>query len=262
MSKDAPHPDPRTLNGVRACWHAGRPAVIGWLNIASPLSAEAMARCGYDALLVDLQHGEAGLAAALPMLTAIETGGAEPFARVAANNAAEIMRLLDFGATGIIAPMINSAADAAAFAAALHYPPHGSRSMGPRRPQYRFGPDYLANASASIVSLAMIETRDGLDNLESILAVPGYDGIFIGPSDLALAIGMTPRADNDDPALVAAVAHIIAGCKAAGTRVGISGPGAAYARRMIAMGCDMVSIAPDLTLLTDGARASIAATRA
>lgn len=250
------------MNRIRSLWNQGSPAIIGWLNIPSPLSAEALARCGYDGLLVDLQHGAADVASVVPMLMAIEHGGTEPLVRVAANNPAEIMRMLDFGAYGIIAPMINSAAEAAAFAAALHYPPRGSRSYGPRRPQYRLGPDYLALASDSVVSLAMVETRDGLANLDAILAVDGYDGIFIGPSDLALAIGVSPRPDNDDPALITAITHIITRCKATGKRVGIycSGPG--YARQMIAAGCDIVSVTPDLAMLTTAARETLAATRA
>jgi 4-hydroxy-2-oxoheptanedioate aldolase len=250
------------MNRIRSIWSEGGAAIIGWINIPSILSAEALAACGYNGLLVDLQHGGADMASVMPMLVAIEKGGAEPLVRVAANNAADIMRLLDFGAYGIVAPMINSAEEAAAFAAALHYPPRGMRSFGPRRPQLRFGPDYLGAASDSIVSLAMVETRDGLANLDAILAVDGYDGIFIGPSDLALAIGVSPRPDNDDPALIATVDHIIARCKAAGKRVGIFCSSAAYARRMITAGCDIVSITPDLVMLTNAARETLAATRA
>ncbi|KAB7643637.1 HpcH/HpaI aldolase family protein [Polymorphobacter fuscus] len=250
------------MNRIRSAWAKGDAAIIGWINIPAILSAEALARCGYDGLLVDLQHGAADMASAPALLLAIEHGGAEPMARVAANNAADIMRLLDFGATGIIAPMIDTAADAQAFADALHYPPRGQRSFGPRRPQMRFGPDYLAAASDSIVSLAMVETRAGLDNLDAILAVKGYDGIFIGPSDLALALGLSPRADNDDPALLAAIDHVIARCKAAGRRVGIYCTAPAHAVRMIAAGCDIVSIAPDLLMLTTAATAAVQATRA
>ncbi|GGE19848.1 2,4-dihydroxyhept-2-ene-1,7-dioic acid aldolase [Polymorphobacter glacialis] len=250
------------MNKIRALWNAGKPAIIGWINIPSILAAEALAGCGYDGLLVDLQHGAAEMANVAPLLLAIEHGGAEPLARVAANNPADIMRLLDFGAYGIIAPMINTAADAQTFADALHYPPRGLRSFGPRRPQMRFGPDYLAAASDSIVSLAMIETRDGLDNLEAILAVQGYDGIFIGPSDLALALGRSPRPDNTDPILLAAIDNIIARCKAAGKHVGIYCSSPAYAHRMVAAGCDIVSITPDLVMLTNAARESVAATRA
>ncbi len=116
------------MNRIRSLWNNGGAAIIGWLNIPSPLSAEALARCGYDGLLVDLQHGAADVASVNAMLMAIEHGGSEPMVRVAANNAAEIMRMLDFGAYGVIAPMINSADDARAFAAALHYPPRGSSS--------------------------------------------------------------------------------------------------------------------------------------
>lgn len=250
------------MNRIRSIWAEGGAAIIGWLNIPSILSAEALARCGYDGLLVDLQHGAADMATAPALLLAIEHGGTEPLARVAANIPADIMRLLDFGATGIIAPMVNSAAEAQAFADALHYPPHGSRSFGPRRPQWRFGPDYLANASASVISLAMVETREGLDNLEAILAVQGYDGIFIGPSDLSLALGLAPRLDSDEPLLMETVTHIIARCKAAGKRVGIYGSSPAYAVRMVAAGCDIVSITPDLLMLTGAATAAVADTRA
>lgn len=249
------------LNRIRSLWNAGQPAIIGWASAPSILSVEAMARCGYDGLLVDLQHGAADMHAVMPMLLAIEYGGAEPMVRVAANNAADIMRLLDFGAYGIIAPMINTAAEAQDFADALHYPPDGKRSFGPRRPQHRFGPDYLAAASDSIVSLAMVETREGLANLDAILAVPGYDGIFIGPSDLALAIGLSPRPDNDDPALLATIAHIIARCQHFGKHVGIFCSSAAHALRMIDAGCDIVSITPDLVLLANAARADVAAVR-
>ena len=249
------------MNRIRAIWSEGGSAVIGWINIPSILSAETLARCGYDGVLVDLQHGGAELATVAPLLVAIEHGGAEPLVRVAANNAADIMRLLDFGAYGIVAPMINSAAEAQAFADALHYPPRGNRSYGPRRPQLRFGPDYLAAASDSIVSLAMVETREGLDNLEAIVAVDGYDGIFIGPSDLALALGISPRPDNDDPLLLATVERIIAVCKAGGKRVGIYCSSPPYAQRMVAAGCDIVSITPDLLMLTNAARASVTETR-
>jgi 4-hydroxy-2-oxoheptanedioate aldolase len=251
-----------STNRIRSIWNDGGAAIIGWANIASTLSVEALARCGYDGVLVDLQHGSADLATVNPLLLAIEHGGAEPMARVSANNAADIMRLLDFGATGIIAPMINSAADARAFASALHYPPHGSRSFGPRRPQWRFGPDYLGSASDSIVSLAMIETRDGMANLDAILDVAGYDGVFIGPSDLALALGLTPRPDNDDPALIAAITHVITQCKAAGKRIGIYCSTPAHAIRMVAAGCDIVSISPDLVMLTNAATATLRETRA
>lgn len=249
------------MNRIRHIWDAGQPAIIGWLNIPSILSAEALARCGYDGLLVDLQHGAADMASVPALLLAIEHGGTEPLARVAANTPADIMRLLDFGATGIVAPMINTAAEAQAFADALHYPPHGSRSYGPRRPQWRFGPDYIANASASAIALAMVETRAGLDNLEAILAIQGYDGIFIGPSDLSLALGVAPRMDSDDPVLMAAITHIIARCKAAGKRVGIYGSSPAYAVRMVAAGCDIVSITPDLQMLTSAAMDAVAKTR-
>ncbi len=249
------------FNRIRQCWAEGRAAVLGWLHIPSAISAEALAHCGYDGLVIDLQHGAADLAAAIAMMTAIEASGCESFVRVQANDPGDIMRLLDFGAYGVIAPLINTADDARGFAAAMHYPPHGNRSFGPRRPLLRYGSDYLAAASQSIVSLAMIETAEGLANLDEILAVPGLDGIFIGPSDLALALGRPPRPDSDDPVVVAAIARIRVACANAGKRAGIFCVDAGFAGAKIAEGFDLVSIAPDLVMLTSAARAALATVR-
>jgi 4-hydroxy-2-oxoheptanedioate aldolase len=249
------------MNKIRAIWAEGRAAILGWLHIPSVISAEALSRCGYDGLVVDLQHGAAGFESMVPMLMAIEAGGAEPFVRVRHDDPAEIMKAMDFGAYGVIAPMIDTADHARAFASALHYPPQGARSFGPRRPLLRYGEDYVSQASASVVSLAMIETAAGLANLDAILAVEGYDGVFIGPGDLSLALGRPPRADPEDPVVVEAIEHIRARCKAAGKRVGLFCVEPAYARRMINAGFDLVSIAPDLTLLTRAAQRTVRETR-
>lgn len=249
------------MNGIRTIWNQGRAAILGWVHIPSLLAVETLARCGYDGLVIDLQHGEADLASAMPLLPAIHAAGIEPLVRMKANDAGDIGRMLDFGAYGVIAPLINNADDAVRFAGALHYPPHGARSFGPRRPPMRFGGDYFAKASETIVSLAMVETREALANLDAIIGVEGLDGIFIGPADLSVALGRPPRADSDDPEVLAAIRHIIARCKAGGRRVGIFCNDAGYGRHMIAQGCDLVSLAPDLTLMAAAARASVQAAR-
>ena len=249
------------MNKIRAVWAEDRAAILGWLQIPSAISAEALSHCGYDGLVIDLQHGASDLSSVIPMLVAIEAGGAEPFVRVRANDASDIMKVLDFGAYGVIAPLIDTADDARAFAAALHYPPRGGRSYGPRRPLLRYGDDYLKHASESVVSLAMIETAAGLENLDAILAVDGYDGIFIGPADLALALGRTPRPDNEDPLVMEAIEHIHACCKAFGKRVGLFCVETSYALRMIRAGFDLVTIAPDLAMLVRAAQRAVEETR-
>lgn len=245
------------MNGVRAVWAAGNAAILGWMHLPSALAAEGLSRCGYDGIVVDLQHGEADLAAVMPMLMAIELGGAEPFVRLQSNASADVMKALDLGAYGVIAPLVESAEDATAFANALHYPPGGCRSFGPRRPALRYGSEYLACASESAVAFAMVETATGLANLDSILEVDGYDGVFIGPSDLAFALGRTPRADTDDPEVTEAILHIRERCASAGKRSGLFCHEPTYARRMIDLGFDLVTLAPDLVLMTEAAKRAL-----
>jgi 4-hydroxy-2-oxoheptanedioate aldolase len=249
------------MNRIRQIWNDGGAAICGWLHLPSAFSAEIMARAGYDGMVIDLQHGAVSFAEAHDMFRAIELGGAEGLARVSANEPGEIMKLLDYGCYGVICPMIETAEEAARFASHLHYPPRGRRSYGPRRPVNRYGAGYVAMASDTIVSLAMIETRLGLDNLDAILAVDGLDGIFIGPADLALALGEPPRPDPVSPLVVETITHIRQRAHAAGRKVGLFCADGAYARARIAEGFDLVTLAPDSVLLAAGAKASLEAAR-
>lgn len=249
------------MNAVRSTWLAGGKAVLGWLQIPATLHAEALARCGYDALVVDLQHSPTDFATALAMLLAIEVGGAEPFVRLQSNCPSDIMKLLDCGARGVIVPMIDTADQARSFASALHYPPHGSRSFGPRRPLLRYGPSYSEFASETIVALAMIETKLALQNLVEILSIDGIDGVFIGPTDLSLALGAGPEADSADPRVIAAVGRVLASAHAHGKRAGIYCASPEFAREKLAEGFDLVSLPPDLSMLVSAAHASLAKVR-
>lgn len=253
--------EPLTGNRVRRCWDNGNAALSGWLQLPGALHAEALARLGYDAIVIDMQHSPIDFAQVTAMLAAIELGGAEPFVRMQVNNQADAMKLLDAGAYGLIAPMINTAADAQSFAQALHYSPRGIRSYGPRRPALRYGADYVTHASSTIVALAMIETREALANLDAILDTDGIDGVFIGPTDLALDLGYAPSVDTAEPEVVAAIAHVRERAKAHGKRAGVFCGSGAFARAKIAEGFDFVSAAPDLGLLLGAARAVIAEAR-
>lgn len=250
------------MNKVRSIWNRGGQAIAGWLQMPGALHAEAMARCGYDAIVVDLQHSTIDFEMAFAMLTAIELGGAEPIVRLKWNEPSDTMKLLDGGAYGVIAPMIDTAHQAQAFASALHYPPRGQRSYGPRRPNLRYGAAYPAIASDTIIALAMIETRQALDNLDDILRVEGLHGVFIGPTDLSLSLGFGPKPDSAEPAIVAAIGEIRRRAHAAGKRVGIFCAGGAFARAKIEEGFDLVTLTPDLTMITDAARSVLATVRA
>ena len=158
-----------------------------------------MARQGFDALCVDLQHGTSEMSDVAPMLQAISQTDTVPVVRVAWNEPAAIMKALDLGAYAIIVPLVNNAKEAAKAVAACRYPPVGMRSNGPVRAVHYGGTDYVANANDEIVVMAMIETKEGIANLDAICATPGLDAVYIGPADLSFALGMAPRGDNPDP---------------------------------------------------------------
>jgi 4-hydroxy-2-oxoheptanedioate aldolase len=249
------------MNKVREIWSRGGQAVGGWLQMSGALGAEALAGCGYDALVIDLQHSGTDFSDAAAMMLAIEHGSCEPFVRVRWNNPDEIMKLLDLGAYGIIAPMIETGEQAAALASAVHYPPRGARSFGPRRPLMRYGPSYFGRASDTIVSMAMVETERGIANLDDILAVDGLDGVFIGPADLSVALGGPPHPDSDEPRVVAAIATVRERTHAAGKRAGIFCANASFGKAKLREGFDLVTLTPDLAMLTAAARAAVATVR-
>ena len=180
-----------TPNAIRRLWSEGKPVLNGWLSIGSPFVAEILAAQGYDSLTIDQQHGLLGYEALAPMLQAMKASPVTPMVRVPWLSAGDIMKALDAGALGIICPMINSRAEAERFVSCMRYPPHGQRSFGPTRAVFAHGSDYGREADASVLCLAMIETADGMRNLDEIVATPGLDGVYIGPADLTL--GLTGR---------------------------------------------------------------------
>ena len=241
-------------NRLRELWSAGKPAINGWCSMPGGFSAELMASMGWDTVTIDTQHGLIGYSDMLAMLQAVSTTVAVPLVRVSWNQPGEIMRALDAGAYGVICPMINDAAECAAFVQACRYPPEGFRSSGPTRAIVYGGADYHAKANGEMLAIAMIETAAGLANVEAIVATPGLDGVYIGPSDLSLAIGGPPGQDSDAPALMAAFDTILAACKAAGVKVGVHTNSPAYSKQMIERGFDLVTAGSDTRYLTSGRR--------
>ena len=241
-------------NALRQSWTSGRPVINGWCSMPGAFSAELMASMGWDAVTVDTQHGLIGYSEMLAMLQAISTTPATPLVRVSWNQPGEIMRALDAGAYGVICPMINDAAECAAFVQACRYPPQGYRSSGPTRAVIYGGGDYLAHANEEMLAFAMVETAAGLRNVEAIVATPGLDGVYIGPSDLSLGLGGPPGQDQDAPMLMAAFDTILAACKAAGIKAGVHTASMAYSRKMIERGFDLVTVGGDVRYLNTGKR--------
>ena len=239
---------------------AGEPIVNAWLSIGSSYLAEIVANGGYHAVTVDRQHGMMGFDTALAMLQAISTTGAVPLVRPARNDPGEMMRYLDAGAYGLICPMISTPAEAAAFVSACRYPPQGTRSFGPSRGLLYGGADYALHANNEILTLAMIETAEGLRNLDGIVATAGLDGIYVGPNDLALALGCSPRAESDDPTMIEAVERIRSAVSAAGKISGIFCSGGAGAAQRLREGFDLVTPGNDATMLKAGIAEAVART--
>jgi len=249
-------------NRVRRIWAAGGAVINGWCAIPSSFSAEVMAHLGWDAVVVDTQHGLIGYETMVAMLTAISTTDATPIVRVPWNDPAAIMKALDAGAYGIICPMVNDGAACAAFVGACRYAPRGYRSSGPIRAQLYGGPDYHAQADATVLALAMVETREAVANLDAILATPGLDGIYVGPSDLSLTLGLAPGQDKDDPLLLDTFRRILDGCRRHGVKAGVHAGSAAYALRMLELGFDMVSPLGDAGFLAQAGLQAVTELRA
>lgn len=249
-------------NPLRRIWAAGGTALNGWIALPSPLAAEAMMQAGWDSVTIDLQHGTADYADLLALLPIIEKAGVAPLVRVPWLDEAAIMRALDAGALGIIAPMVETAADARRLAAACLYPPSGSRSFGPIRARLARGDAYGNGANAEIVPFAMIETRKAVENLDDILAVPGLGGVYIGPADLSLAYGFPPGFDREEPEMLDLIVQILKRVTAAGLPCGLHCGTPAYAARMVSKGFGLLTVGSDARFLEVGARAATAAFRA
>jgi 4-hydroxy-2-oxoheptanedioate aldolase len=230
-------------NRLLDLFRAAKPAVAGWMSIDSAYAAELVGSAGFDAVVIDCQHGMAGHAQMLAMLQALSHTPAVPLVRVSQNNLGEINRALDAGAYGVICPLVNSVAEAVSLGRACRYPMggvEGDRSFGPARGLLVGGPDYPQHANAQMLALAMIETRAGLDTVEAIAAVAQIDGLFIGPSDLGIALGLGPGAAHTHPVLAAAITRIHQACAAVGKVAGIWCGSAEMARDMLALGVPLV----------------------
>lgn len=249
-------------NAALAKWRRNEPSVGAWLSLANVHTAEMLANAGFDWVVIDLQHGLLEYGDLLRMLPAISTTETTPFVRVASNNLPEINKVLDAGAMGVIVPLVNTPAQAAAAVSACRYPPDGTRSFGPTRAALYGGRNYATEANGQIACIAMIETQEGLDNLEAIVATPGLSGVYIGPADLALSLGLPARGDTDEPRHLAAVERILAACKRQRVPAGIHTGGLEWSKRRLAMGFDFVTLGSDAGFMMQAAGADLAAIRA
>jgi 4-hydroxy-2-oxoheptanedioate aldolase len=240
---------------------AGETVHSAWCGLASPVVAELIAREGFAAVAFDAQHGLWDFTTMSAAIQALREVGAAPIVRTALNDFGTASRLLDVGAEGIIAPMINTAADARALAAVTKYPPLGERSYGSMRAMTLSGiadpKTYVTQANDNILALAMIETRAALDNVEAIAATPGIDGLFLGPVDLSIALSGGKVLDGKAPEVERALDRMIAVAGKHGKVTGTYCPDAADAAAYEKRGVRFFLIGSDTAFVRGGASAAL-----
>lgn len=257
------------MSAARLLAHAdlirsGKPTFTGWVSTPSPIVADLLAREDFDSVTIDMQHGLHSHQTVIDSIAYAALAGKPSIVRIQVDDFPFASRALDYGAMGIIAPMVNSVADAKKLVAYTKYPPLGERSWGPVRALPMTGlsaPDYLAEANRTTLAIAMIETQAALDALDDILSIDGIDGVFVGPSDLSIALFKGKKVDQNAPEVDAALKHIVARAKAHNkfaTAFTMSGERAAA---HAAMGFAMSTLCNDIYLLQIGARGELKAAR-
>ncbi|MBC8129230.1 MAG: hydroxyacid aldolase [Rhizobiaceae bacterium] len=247
------------LPALRAMVGEGGFVLSAWSGLTDPDVHEALARAPFGAVCFDVQHGLHDVASVRAGIARTVQLGKPALVRLSIEDRANAARFLDLGASAVIMPMIEGVADAKAFVDAVKYPPLGARSFGPSRAAelhgYRGVLDYTEVANAETLALAMIETATALDNLGDILAIEGLDGVFVGPSDLSIALSGTCTWSPEGTVAVDAIRRIVDTAHAAGKIAAIYAASAAEARRYRDVGYRLVCVSSDLGMLKAGAAA-------
>jgi 4-hydroxy-2-oxoheptanedioate aldolase len=236
-----------------------------WVGINEPMIAEQLAREGYDTAVMEMQHGSVDVTGALRGIAAVALAGKPAIVRIPIGDFATASRVIDAGAAAVIAPMINDAADARRFASFMKFPPLGQRSWGPRAVLSLTGydaSDYLRHANAFTLAIAMVETREALAALDDILATPGIDGVFVGPSDLSIALNDGAALDAQGADVDAALTKIAASAKAHGKFAAAFCHTGERANELAKRGFSLCSVSSDQMLLRLAARQELAKARA
>jgi len=238
---------------------AGEVVFTAWSGVPDALTVEIVAAQGFEAVTLDMQHGGHNEDSVLRSLVPVLRAGRNTVVRIPVGRFDMASRALDFGAEAVIAPMVNSIEDARLFAASMKYPPIGERSWGPTyafpRARATSQPEWLKSANDQTVSIAMIETRAALSVLDEILATPGIDAIFLGPSDFSIAWsnGSTVNPTLED--MMPAVEDIASRTLKAGKHAGIFAMDPAYTGRFVEMGYRFIALGNEQKYIQLGSEA-------
>ncbi|MBI3976547.1 MAG: hypothetical protein HY331_00035 [Chloroflexi bacterium] len=244
------------VNTAKQTMLRGEPAFGYSLGLGSPLAAELLSNCGIDFLLLDTQHGSWGPDSTILALAAIAGGSAVPMARVAANNYTLIGRLLDEGMLGIVVPMVHTVEDARAAAAACRFPPIGARSWGWGRAK-AYGDDYPEWIDDQLFLAVQIESAQAVENAEAIMAVPGIDGCWVGPADLALSMGFSPKEAPHREEHARALERVVQACRNTGKISGLAGASPEEGVQRARQGFQFITVAGDARMLMAAAQAGL-----
>jgi 4-hydroxy-2-oxoheptanedioate aldolase len=242
---------------MREKWDNGEACFGGWCMTGHPFIAESIARENYDYVCLDMQHGLVGYETLVTSMYALAGTGASPIVRVPQLHDGIIGRVLDAGAECVVVPLVETAEQAAAASAACRYYPEGHRSVGSIRGSYSLS-GTVAEVNRQVACIVMIETMVGVKNVDEILAVPGVDGVYIGPGDLALTLGLPSGLSHQPGPHADAIAHVRDKCIAAGKVVGIQCHTGEQAHEMAAQGYRMVTVTTDATVIKTGFKTQLA----
>ncbi len=249
------------MKDLRQMLRAGGPVIGSWINTGSPIVAELMATAGFDFLAVDAEHSAVDLPQIQVLFQAICSGDPQcaPLVRLPGHDYAITKRYMDAGAMGVIAPLINSAAQAEEIVRAVKYPPHGARGVGFCRANL-YGQnlgEVFAGANDQTLICVQIEHIDGVENIDEILSVPGIDVAFIGPYDLSASIGITGQFDHPD--MLDAKRRILNACQTHGVVPGIHvvPPDAGEVARRFQEGYRLIAYSLDITMLTHACQSGL-----
>ena len=238
------------MNKLLEIWQSGNPVINAWLSIPNSFTAEAFGKMGWDSITIDMQHGQNDYQTSIPMLQSLSSSQSVPMTRVPWSEPGIIMKMLDLGIMGIIAPMINTKEDCEKFVSYCYYPPIGERSFGPMRAQIVHGSEYFVNANKNILSFAMIETKQAVENIDYILSVPNLTGVYIGPADMSSSYGLTPKFDVKEDPVFSNIKLIAKKAKEYGKIAGIHNGSTSYAKEMISLGYNFVTVLSDFRIMS------------
>jgi 4-hydroxy-2-oxoheptanedioate aldolase len=228
----------------------GNVTIGTWLQIGSSQTAEIMGQVGLDWVILDTQHGGMSEPDLLPMLQALSSTGTPALVRVNWLDPALIMRAGDLGADGVIIPMVNTPEDAELAVRSIRYPPRGMRSFGPLR-NYFIGGD-----AKEALCFCMIETVEALANVDRIAAVPGLDGLLVGPADLALSMGLEFAGPMKEEVLDA-IERVASACHKHGLIAASVGIGAANVAEQVGRGVNFITTGADSMFMRVAASAEV-----